>query len=139
MTLITEKINYRTTRLAELWSDEYDYCYLVFFEDAEVEEEDAVDIIKTGAQTFVGEKYVVLADIRKLKSMSNEARHYLAGRESERLHEAVAILVENTSTRLLANFFINFHKPTRPTRIFTSEEKAKAWLKQFLPGNKPGL
>lgn len=133
MSTVSCRINYRTTRTAELWSDEYDFCYLVFKEESEVEEDDAVEIIRSAAQTFVGEKYVVIADIRGLKSMSNEARVYLAGRESERLHEAVAIIVESTSTRLLANFFINFHRPSRPTRMFTSEEKAKLWLKQYLP------
>lgn len=134
MKLTSEKINYRVTRNAELWSDDEEISWLVFLDEAEVEEEDAITIIQTASQTFVGERFVVLADIRQLKSISNEARQYFSGGDAENLHLALAILVENTATRLLANFFINFHKPTRPTRIFTDEEQAREWLKQYLPG-----
>jgi len=136
MNLTPVKINYRTTRTAELWSDEEDIAWLAFFPEAELEEEDAVEIVRRAAETFVGERYVVLADIRNLKSISNEARQYFAGRQSEELHNALAILVGSTATRLIANFFINFHKPGRPTRVFTDERKAVKWLKQFLPKNQ---
>ena len=133
---ISTKINYRICRTAELWSDEDDISWLVFLPESEVEEADAVAIINAAGITFSGEKFVVLADIRNLKSISGEARAYLAGGSAERIHAAVAILVENTATRLLANFFINFHKPSRPTRIFSDEQKAIVWLKEHLASKK---
>jgi len=42
--------------------------------------------------------------------------------------KATAFLISSTSMMLLGNFYLNFHHPTRPTKIFTSEEKAVAWL-----------
>jgi hypothetical protein len=133
---ISTKINYRACRAAELWSDEDDISWLVFLPEIEVEADDAAAIIQTAGETFVGEAYVVLADIRLMKSISNEARTYLASQQGEQLHAAVAILVDSMATRLIANFFINFHKPSRPTRIFTDERKAVEWLKRYLPPKK---
>lgn len=139
MEQITTKLNYRTCRTAELWSDDDDISWLVFLPESEVEEDDASEIIRTAEQTFVGEAYVVLADIRLMKSISNEARTYLASQQAEQLHAAVAILVESMATRLIANFFINFHKPGRPTRIFSDERKAVEWLKKYLPPGKENI
>jgi hypothetical protein len=45
---------------------------------------------------------------------------------------ADALLVGSTMMKLIATAYINFNKPKVPTRMFTSEEKAIAWLKTFL-------
>lgn len=132
----TSRINHRICRTADLWSDEDDISWLVFMPDSEVEEEDAAEILEKAALTYTGEAFVVVADIRNMKSISNEARAYLAGKHAEQLHAAVAILVDGMATRLIANFFINFHKPSRPTRIFSDEQKAIEWLKKYLPAKK---
>lgn len=133
MSVVTERLNYRTTEKAELWSDEEDFCWLVFSPEAEVDLADAQQIMKSAGLTFTGEKYVTLVDARSIKSISSEAREYFVDEESGAMLEAVAILVGSTHSRLLANFFINFHKPTVPTRMFTDIEKAKTWLREFMP------
>ena len=35
-------------------------------------------------------------------------------------------------TRAIGNFFLGLNKPLMPTRLFTSEEEALAWLKTFV-------
>jgi hypothetical protein len=34
---------------------------------------------------------------------------------------------------VLGNFYLGLNKPLVPTRLFTSEEEAQAWLRSFLP------
>ena len=43
----------------------------------------------------------------------------------------VAILMESPLTVMIANFFVIFGKPHYPTRLFTSEESALAWIAQM--------
>jgi len=44
---------------------------------------------------------------------------------------AVAFLICSISQKLLGNFYLNFNKPLKPTRIFTNLEDAVLWLREF--------
>jgi hypothetical protein len=52
-----------------------------------------------------------------------------------RRHEvvsAVALIVGNPLSRMMATFFINVSRPKAPTRLFEDEAVALAWLKEYL-------
>ena len=52
-----------------------------------------------------------------------------------RRHEvvsAVALVVGNPLSRMMATFFINVSRPKAPTRMFEDEAAAVAWLKEYL-------
>lgn len=40
-----------------------------------------------------------------------------------------AIVISSLSQRILADFYVRYNKPVRPTRVFTSIEKAYEWVK----------
>lgn len=40
-----------------------------------------------------------------------------------------AIVISSLSQRILADFYVRYNKPVKPTRVFTSTEKAYEWLK----------
>jgi hypothetical protein len=61
-----------------------------------------------------------------------EARKFLAKAESNPYSSAAAYLTKTLAEKILANAFIRFNKPVRPTRMFTSEAKALEWLQTFL-------
>ncbi len=44
---------------------------------------------------------------------------------------ADAIVVKNLSQRIIANFYLRFNKPVKPTRIFSESESAAFWLMSF--------
>ncbi len=75
--------------------------------------------------------YPVLADIRAIKSVEPAASQYLACKENVRLVAAGAIIAANQFHKIAGNFFILFDKPKVPSRLFTSESEALAWLQQF--------
>lgn len=77
----------------------------------------------------------VLADIRNLGKVSDEARDWLGTKEANELIPAMAILTNNPIQNLLANFYLKFSNPPMPTRLFTNEEKALRWLKLYLQRN----
>lgn len=60
------------------------------------------------------------------------------GASANGLYSAMAIVVDESSPRLMGNFYIKVNKPVKPTKMFTSREEAIAWLKeQFVLSNKP--
>jgi len=62
--------------------------------------------------------------------MNNEARNYFATNEDYiYIGKAIAIVVTNTASMLLAKFYIKYHKPVRPTKIFSKLSEAEDWLK----------
>ena len=78
-----------------------------------------------------GEKHLVLFDPGKFSTINMEACKYLATEEAEISIAAKAGIVYSLAQLLLANFFIHFHKPPKPFKVFSSERKAITWLKNF--------
>jgi hypothetical protein len=76
-----------------------------------------------------GYKYPVILDGRNITaSISHEARKFISGYEPiVSVRSAQAIIVNNIPTRLLANFYLKFHKPKHPVKIFTNLEDAEKW------------
>ena len=100
---------------------------------------DSLDMDLDIAKNCVGERvtfsnftsYPCLIDMKGLVSVTKEAREYMAA-DGSLFITAGALLVNNSLTKMLGNLFLNINKPKVPTRIFTEEEEAKKWLKQFL-------
>jgi hypothetical protein len=75
----------------------------------------------------------LLADVRTVKGIEREARVHLAGPAGARLNSAVALLVGSPLSRAIGNFFVGLNRPLIPTRMFTDEAEALAWLRGFVP------
>lgn len=70
----------------------------------------------------------LLVDMRAVDGIEREVRAYYSSVE---VSTARALLIESLVGQVIANFFISLNKPTVPTRLFTSEAEAVAWLKDF--------
>lgn len=66
-----------------------------------------------------------------MRSQSAEARAYLTGPEGQRVCSAVALVVGSPVSRVVARFLLHVNRPATPTRSFTCEREAEAWLHQF--------
>ena len=75
--------------------------------------------------------YPALIDMRGVKSASKEAREYMAN-EGAQLITAGALLIDSLLTRTIGNIFLTINKPPVPSKLFTEEQKAIEWLKQFV-------
>ncbi|MFL5358792.1 hypothetical protein [Archangium sp.] len=99
---------------------------------AEVTLDDARANVALCLQKNAGQRRPLLVDLRGVKSQTAEARAYLAGREGIQVSQAVGLLIGSPVSRVLGNFYLGLNKPGVPTRLFTSEEEAQAWLRGFL-------
>ena len=81
-----------------------------------------------------GNRYPVILDGRNIiAKISHEAREFISNFEPViKVRSAQAILVNNTATRLLANFYLKFHKPKHPVKLFSNLDEAEEWIKQFI-------
>jgi hypothetical protein len=78
---------------------------------------------------------VMLSDIRKLKSISREARQRLAGKDGSIGVIAVGIVMNSKIQAVMFNFFNMIYKAPSPVKLFTDKEEAIKWCKQFVPND----
>lgn len=88
--------------------------------------------IVTSRKAFAESKsYPAIVNIEGVKVATKEARDYFNSAESYEGIPAGALILKSTFAANLANFFLKIASPKIPNKVFTSEEKAIEWLKQF--------
>lgn len=70
----------------------------------------------------------VIFDIRKAIGATKEARDMVKSNDYSHLFVAVAIIVDNSLSRMIGNFFVGFNRPELPLKIFTDVDEAVEWL-----------
>lgn len=75
------------------------------------------------------DQILFLLDSTQVKGASKEFR--LASSKNQGNTKAVAILIGNMFTKILANIFIKFNNPGYPTKMFVKREEAIKWLLSF--------
>ena len=93
---------------------------------------DAMENIKAGFIAEGNKRRPVLVDLRKVSTLSREARLYYSGPEPTTMETAAAQWIGTPIGQMIGNFFMGFNKTLMPMKIFTSEEEAVRWLKGFL-------
>jgi hypothetical protein len=108
--------------------------YVRIDEGASIELEDAQVDKSLSEKVHRGLDHVLMIDMRKVKSISKDARSYYAKpmEESNIRTKAVAIVVSSPISRVLGNFFMGTNRPVVPARMFNTVEAAIEWLQPFL-------
>lgn len=125
----TKEIITNTVKLRLLSNGIIHYTYLPNSEVDEVEHQinhnAIVELIGKG------KKYPVLVDSDEFINVTPEARKLIRELEPMIPISARALVIKSLSHRILANFYIKFHKPIVPTQIFNNYEDALKWLLNF--------
>jgi hypothetical protein len=99
--------------------------------NVEISVEDVKSIASACQKIGGGKAYPLLIKVGKYTLPSAEARKFIAQADSNPYAKAEAYVISDLPQRIVGNFFLKFDKPARPTKIFTNEEEAMEWLKQF--------
>jgi len=70
----------------------------------------------------------VLTDIRAMRSTGVLQMRYANDAEVTAVTGKLAVLVASPVSRMIGNMFLGLAKPPYPTRLFTAEGEAVAWL-----------
>lgn len=122
----------RDTRCCLCVLVEDDLVILRFKEGAHQELADAEEIMEAIAALLVAPRpIVVLVDARGGGVATREAREHYAQAARQRT-VAQAIVIGNTFTRVAVTLFLRLTAPHVPTKVFTSEPEAVAWLRETM-------
>lgn len=85
--------------------------------------------VLAGRFSFGRVKAKVLIDTRAVRSMTREAQELTAADDVLPYTGCIALVVANSLSVVLANFYLLFVRPRFPTRMFRTEEAAREWLR----------
>jgi hypothetical protein len=118
---------------ADLYLIDEGYTLLSFKDSVNFELKDAIEVDDITFELVKGCPFVTLVDARNIRSnISHEAREYFAKNEKiTKIRKGQSIIVNSLHTKLLANFYMKFHKPENPVKIFNDYDKAEKWIKEI--------
>lgn len=122
----------QSSRVAKVWVGEDGICRIVHEPNADVTLEDAQQTMAAYNKVRGGKRLPLFIDTKTQRSFSREARKYYASEEAAAAASAAAIIVGTPVSRVLGNFYLGVSNPHLPSRIFTDEDEALAWLKGYL-------
>ena len=109
-----------------------DLIRCTFRPGARVEEADAWGHVQTLIAMCEGLRLPVCVDLRQIVSQAARTRAIYAGEDSAKFTRYCALLISSPVSQIIGSFFLKFNKPLYPTRLFTSEEAALAWLHEMV-------
>jgi hypothetical protein len=120
------------TRVFKTWI-ENGICHTVVSPASGININDAKENTRVVAQLSAGTLYPLLVDLCDIHSISKEARDHFAMRDRKPGVNAIAMIVKSPVSSIIGNFFLGLNKPSVPTQLFVSKEKATNWLQQYIP------
>jgi len=122
----------QSTSLCKIWVGPDGICRLDWVPNAEVSLKDAQEVMAAYDAVRQDKRLPLLIDTKQMKSFSREARQYFASDDAAACASAAAIVVGTPVSKVLGNFYLGLSNPKLPSRLFTSEDEALAWLKRFV-------
>lgn len=121
-------------RIARVFMDQQGIIRCVFDASDSHTLRDAQELIAAHDSLSGGLKRPVLGDIRGTRTgASKAAREYYVSEVAATYKSALAMLTKSALQRVLGNLFLSMNSPPYPSRLFTDEDEAIAWLQGFLP------
>jgi hypothetical protein len=129
-----EKESYFENEHVRIWLEDR-ILFFVYQPELQIDLTIAKQTVQDRLKISDGITRPVLADIRDLKHVENDARDYLASTEAGQNISSLAVLTKTPIQNLFANFYFKLSKPPMPTQLFTDQGKALRWLKLFTQMN----
>lgn len=96
--------------------------------EQEITLDDFEEIVKAVTELGMAQAQLILFQAGYNSSVTPEVRKFAAHPNANFLSRGDAIVVQSLAQRLMANFYIKFNRPSRPTKIFDDVEEATRWL-----------
>ncbi len=120
------------TRVCTTWVRADGILHTVIKPNAVVDLEAAQEIWDAHEALLGSQDKISFVDIRGINKASREARELLGAQSQKKQPLAIALLIGSPISRVIGNFFLGLNRPPCPTKLFTSESEALAWLKGFV-------
>jgi hypothetical protein len=115
------------TRAADVTLGEDGVLRVIVHEGADVTADDMRSFLAARME-LAPHRVAVLIDQRRIRTMTRDAQEAGTEGSEKRPTIGVAIMIAGPIAVMIANFFIIFGRPRYPTKLFTNEPAALAWL-----------
>jgi len=113
------------------WFDENGILCSISKKAAPQTMEETIQTVEDFKKMLNGREVCMLIDVTHSVPSSREVRQYAAN-EFPKFTKAIAMISDSPLGKMIANLFFSIMKQPYPTKMFTNEEEAKDWLKQYL-------
>ncbi|MFH1795906.1 MAG: hypothetical protein ABIK36_06570 [Pseudomonadota bacterium] len=124
--------NIQTSRVASVWVGDDGIARIIHLPGAEVTLADAQETMAAYQKLNNGRRLPLFIDTKKMKSLSRDARQFYASEEAAACASAAGIIVGTPVSRVLGTFYLGLSNPKLPSRLFSDDDEALAWLKGFI-------
>lgn len=90
-----------------------------------------IDIGMEFIREFGGGPYLNLFIFDTFADVDSDVRDWAAGPEGNTHSMVDAIVISGLPQKIIADFYLKFNKPIKPTKVFRDEVKAREWLLTF--------
>ena len=94
--------------------------------------DDLLELIPVIGEVVNFKKVPLLVTLDDFALPSDDVRTYWADKNTCPYFSAEAFMTMSPGHKMLGNFYLTINKPGRPTKMFTNQDDAIAWLKLFL-------
>jgi len=98
-----------------------------------------MDIVYKGYQfldAFGGGEFFNIFEFSSFSDVDPEVRVWAASPLNNNYTIVDAIVINSLPQKILADFYIRYNKPVKPTRIFNLVDRALNWIKDFRENNE---
>jgi hypothetical protein len=120
------------TGKAEVSLHEEGHILIRVYENSDVDLQDIRAIHEAKAKFAAGKNHTVIFCTPMMGNITRAAREFSASVECNENAIGKAIVAKSVAMLLIGNFFVKFHKPPAPTRVFNCEVEANKWLKELV-------
>lgn len=106
---------------------ENDIFHVYFFSGAFVDM-DFIEKVYEFNRENGNNKYLNLFEFEPNVDFATEVREWASAPDGNKNTIADALVISSLPHKILANFYLKFNKPVKPTKIFNARDKAIAWL-----------
>jgi hypothetical protein len=90
---------------------------------------DAIALVDAIRKLGGGVRLPVVMEISESKSVTREARAYLASDAVAEVVTMIGLVVGSSLSRALGSFWLTFNRPKFTVKLFTSVDEALAWVR----------
>jgi hypothetical protein len=125
--------NFKRESNSSYFEKRENYIYLRYKDHSSVDIEEAKTHAKYLIELCNGKSYPFILDGRDVHAkFTHDARNFFSNyKPLLNVRSAQAFLINNTPNKLLLKFYLKFHTPSNPVKVFSNLEDAEQWVSQF--------
>lgn len=82
-------------------------------------------------EKYKGMRFLNLYEFEENAEVDDDVRKWASDPSGNKFTIADAFVIQSMAQKMIGNFYLTFHKPVKPTRLFNSLEEALNWLKSL--------